>query len=76
MKLNSKEKDYLFALLLYWLDDPKNILALTEKANALGGLGRYPEAIVYYDKVLDIDPKNVPALDNKGLSLYHLGNYT
>ncbi|HEY6535470.1 MAG TPA: hypothetical protein VIY08_06690 [Candidatus Nitrosocosmicus sp.] len=55
--------------------DSKNILALTEKANALGGLEKYPESLIYYDKVLPIDPKNVPALDNKGLSL-HLGNYT
>src|SRR6185437_11501 len=34
--------------------DSKNILALTEKANALGGLGKYPGALIYYDKVLYI----------------------
>ena len=34
--------------------DTNNTIALTQKANAFGGLGKYPEAITYYDKVLAI----------------------
>jgi tetratricopeptide (TPR) repeat protein len=42
--------------------DPKNIAALSHKGNALAGLGKYNQDIIYYDKVLAIDPKNVAAL--------------
>ena len=38
-------------------------------------IGKYQEAIPYYDKVLEIDPNNVNALSFKGLSLNRLGDY-
>ena len=45
--------------------DPNNIYALYNKGLALDNLGRYKEAISYYDKVLDIDPNDVDTLNNK-----------
>jgi tetratricopeptide (TPR) repeat protein len=41
----------------------------------LASLGHYDEAILWYDKVLDIDPTNISALNNKGVALYNLGHY-
>ena len=38
-------------------------------------LGKYQEAIEWYDKALKIDPNNVFALNNKGLALSNLGKY-
>ncbi|MGB8163347.1 MAG: tetratricopeptide repeat protein, partial [Nitrososphaeraceae archaeon] len=37
---------------------------LFEKGNSLGNLGKYEEAISWYDKALKVDPKNVDALYN------------
>ena len=42
---------------------------LFEKGNSLGNLGKYEEAISWYDKALEVDPKNVDALYNKGVAL-------
>lgn len=39
-------------------------------------VGKYNEAIVYYDKALTLDPRNVDVLYNKGVALGKLGNYT
>ena len=39
------------------------------KGNTLYHLGKYNQAIGYYDKVLAIDPNHVKALNNKGNSL-------
>lgn len=41
----------------------------TDKGNALGSLGNYTGAILYYDKALAIDPKDVYALDGKEVAL-------
>jgi tetratricopeptide (TPR) repeat protein len=49
--------------------------ALTDKGIALYNLGRYEEAIVCYDKLLEINPKDVDALYNKGVALSDLGRY-
>ncbi|MDW0288181.1 MAG: tetratricopeptide repeat protein, partial [Nitrososphaeraceae archaeon] len=48
---------------------------LFEKGNSLGNLGKYEEAISWYDKALEADPKNVDALYNKGVALGYLGRY-
>ena len=45
------------------------------KGNALKKLGRYAEAMEYYDKALEIDPKHALAWHNKGDALYALGRY-
>ena len=45
------------------------------KGLALGNLGKYQEAIEWYDKALKIDPNYVDALNNKGIALNNLGKY-
>jgi len=55
--------------------DPKYVLALTDKGNALGGLGNYTKVITYYDKALAIDPRYIADLTIKGNFLNSLGNY-
>ena len=42
------------------------------KTIALSNLGRYQEAIMYYDKVLKIDPEDVDALTGKGVATSNL----
>ena len=51
------------------------LYALDNKGLALYNLGKYEEAIEWYDKVLKIDPNDVNALNNKGLALNNLGKY-
>jgi len=53
----------------------KDVSALTDKGNGLLKLGRYEEAIRYFDKALEIDPRNETVLNNKGISLASLGRY-
>jgi tetratricopeptide (TPR) repeat protein len=42
---------------------------LTNKALALGRLGNFTGAILYYDKALAIQPNDTYALDNKAAAL-------
>lgn len=56
--------------------DPKDLVTLNGKGDALEDLGNYTGAILYYDNVLATDPQYVYALNNKGLALDDLGNYT
>lgn len=48
---------------------------LYNKAANVSKLGRYEEAIKYYDKVLEIDPHHIDSLYFKGLALSDLGRY-
>jgi tetratricopeptide (TPR) repeat protein len=48
---------------------------LVETGNALYRLGKYIEAIIFYDKALAIYPNDANALDYKGAALVKLGNY-
>ena len=48
---------------------------MNNKGLALNNLGKYEEAIEWYDKALKIDPNDVNALNNKGKALYNLGKY-
>jgi tetratricopeptide (TPR) repeat protein len=48
---------------------------LNNKGNALKNLGKYDEAIEYYDKAMEIDPKYVLVLNNIGSVLDKLGKY-
>ncbi|HSF51412.1 MAG TPA: tetratricopeptide repeat protein, partial [Nitrososphaeraceae archaeon] len=41
----------------------------------LDSQGRYEEAIVYYDKALELDPQDRNSLVYKGLALFYLGKY-
>ena len=54
--------------------EPENIDALINMGSALHTLGKYTDAISYYDTVLRLDEKNTLALAYKGLSLGELGN--
>jgi tetratricopeptide (TPR) repeat protein len=54
---------------------PHNFQPLLNKGTTLSKLGRYEEAISYYDKVLAIKPDNVDALNNKGNALNSLNRY-
>jgi hypothetical protein len=53
--------------------EPNDIDALYNKGVDLGYLGRYQEAIDYYDRVLAIDPNDIDALTNRALALDSLG---
>ncbi|MFZ0513630.1 MAG: tetratricopeptide repeat protein [Candidatus Nitrosopolaris sp.] len=48
----------------------------TDKGNALGSLGNYAGAIIYYDKALAINPNYQVALNGKGNALDKLGTAT
>jgi tetratricopeptide (TPR) repeat protein len=52
--------------------DPNNKIALNDKGFDLNSLGRYSEAITYYDKALAIDPNYKVAQDNKAASIKKL----
>ena len=54
--------------------DPENIDALINMGSALHTLGKYTDAISYYNIVLRLDEKNTLALAYKGLSLGESGN--
>jgi tetratricopeptide (TPR) repeat protein len=54
-------------------DDNYDADALYNKGLGLANLGKYDEAIKYFDRALDIDPNNIGALTNKGASLIYLG---
>ena len=48
---------------------------LIKKGNILGKFARYHDAILSYNKVLEIQPENNLALINKGLALHYLEDY-
>jgi tetratricopeptide (TPR) repeat protein len=56
--------------------DPKNVIAIYDKGNALDNLGNHTQAISYIDKALAIDPKDIYALFRKGEILDNMGNHT
>jgi tetratricopeptide (TPR) repeat protein len=49
--------------------------ALSSKGLALASLGKYPEAIQYYNAALRINPHDDSVLNNKGVALASLGKY-
>ena len=55
--------------------DPNYTEALNGKGLALDSLGKYEEAITWYDKALGIDPNYMYSLYNKGLALSTLKKY-
>ncbi len=45
--------------------DPNAVGTMYNKAYVLSNLGRYQEAISYYDKILSVDPTDSDALIKK-----------
>ena len=54
--------------------DPNFELALYSKGVALDNLGKYKEAITYYDKALAIDPNDEDVLHDKGVAVENLNH--
>ena len=55
------------------MNNSNDVYALTNEGFALRELGRYDEAINWFDKALEVDSKDVYALTNKGVALDKLG---
>ena len=55
--------------------NPRNITALTHRADSLYRLAKYEESAVAYDAALAEDPKNIDALYGRGLVLEKLKEY-
>ena len=53
------------------MTDPK-VNSILDEGNRLFLQGKFQQAIVYYDKILDEDPKNISSLNNKGYALSKL----
>ena len=63
------------SLVNHYLNDPNNVEVLTNKGSALGKLGYFNEAIIHYDKAIEINSNFLPALNNKANILASMGNY-
>src|SRR5918993_3134905 len=53
-----------------------NSVNMTNKGIEFNKIGKYNEAITFFDKALAIDPRNVVALNEKGNAYGGLGNYS
>jgi tetratricopeptide (TPR) repeat protein len=53
----------------------ENVETLLNKGIGLQSLGKYQEAIGYYDRALAVEPNNLIALNKKGQALVGLGRY-
>ena len=49
--------------------------ALVSKGKALDNLGRYPEAVTFYDRDLALNPNNTRSLTNKETHLDYVGKH-
>jgi len=77
---NSKKSITIGVLVVFTVSTLGVTLAFAEdydtlfnKAVSLGELGKYEEAIIYWDKVLETHPEDTDALYNKAVELYNLG---
>ncbi|GEM_PF-1355976 len=55
--------------------NPSDEIALSSKAAALIGLGKYSDSLSYENKVLQIDPVDSEVWQNKAIALFHMGRY-
>ena len=65
---------FLFPLTLAFSEYSEDVDFLLAEGNSFADLGKYEEAISYYDKVLEIDPNNLNVLGKKGDALVKLDN--
>ena len=59
----------------YNTPEKRKILSFIQTGAELSQVGNYTNAIVYYDKALEIDPDDSNVLVNKGDALTNLGRY-
>ena len=55
--------------------DPNNIEALTNIGNDFYSSGQYDSALLYYERILNVDSKNSSGLYNKALAFYQKKEY-
>ena len=46
-----------------------------DRANIFSLEGKYEEAIVYYNKAIELDPNYTDAYNDRGFTKYYLGQY-
>ena len=63
---------FSFSIVSVFAESEDEIKSLEEKGDELTELGKYEEAISFYDKILEIDPNNLVALNKKGANLANL----
>ena len=51
------------------VDDPNDLEVITRKGMSLSGLNRHDDAVICFDRALEIDPNYEWALHNKCVSL-------
>jgi len=56
------------------MEDPK-VNSILDEGNRLFLQGKFREAIIYYDKILDENPNHLSSLNNKGYALSKLKDY-
>jgi TolB-like protein/Flp pilus assembly protein TadD len=54
--------------------DPKSVATIRQYASTLGYLGRYPESVTEWDRLLTISPTNLDAVQGKVRILVMMGN--
>ena len=70
---SGKYAELLERCLITLAKDPRNLKALKYKAYSLYFLGRFEDAIVCYDKVIEVEPDNPSPHAGKSKALEKLG---
>ena len=56
-------------------DDPDRLLALFKCGVTSIGMGRFNDAVQYFNRALEIDPTDAVSIDNRGYARYWLGHH-
>jgi tetratricopeptide (TPR) repeat protein len=67
-------QDYIAGLLDQVQKEPGNVMLLTELGNALFDVSKYQDAIIYYEKVLEIAPDNNFVRTDMGVAYFYTGD--
>jgi tetratricopeptide (TPR) repeat protein len=65
----------IISIIVLTVDAQENAESLVIQGNDSFDLGNYSDAIVYYNKALEIEPGNFAAISSKGFAQYELENY-